>query len=69
MSKLTKPERQYLKGIVCSLSIEKNTDQQIQEFLKEKGIEVTRSHITHIRNDIEKSAEKWYNELRSSKYL
>ena len=69
MPKLTKPERQYLKGIVVNMAIEKNTDQEILEFLKTKGIEVSRGHITHVRNNVQKSAEKWYNELRKSRYL
>jgi len=69
MKKYTSAEKQYLKGIIGTLALDKNDDIQIQEFLKEKGIDIDRSTIGKHRRNIAKSAEKWYTELRKSKFL
>jgi len=69
MKKYTPAEKQYLRGIINTLALEKNTDGQVQEFLKEKGIDIDRSTVGRIRRNIAKEAEKWYIELRKSKYL
>jgi hypothetical protein len=69
MKKYTPAEKQYLKGIIRVLALDKNNDQQIQEYFKEKGIDIERSTIGKIRRSISKEAEKWYLELRKSKYL
>jgi hypothetical protein len=65
----TKAEREYIKGIVHNFSLDKWTDQEIVNYLhSEKKIDLSRSAITKIRNQIEKQAEKWYMELRDSRY-
>jgi hypothetical protein len=69
MKKYTQAEKQYLKGIIGTLALEKHDDVQIQTFLKEKGIDINRSTIGKHRRSVAKSAEKWYNELRKSKFL
>ena len=69
MPKFTKTEKQYLRGIIHTLALEKYNNKQIQEFLHEKGIEIDNSTISRIRNNISKGAEKWYTELRKSRYL
>jgi hypothetical protein len=68
LGKFTKTEKQYLRGIINNLVLEKHNYKQIQAFLKEKGIEIDISTISRIRNNIAKGAEKWYIELRSSRY-
>lgn len=69
MKKYTAAEKQYLKGIIRVLALDKNQDNQIQEYLKQKGIDIEKSTIGKIRRSIAKEAEKWYIELRKSKYL
>jgi hypothetical protein len=68
--KLSKSEKEYLKGIIGTLALEKLNDREIQEYLvNEKGIEIERITVNKIRLQIERSASKWYNELRASKFL
>ena len=44
-------------------------DQEITDYLnKEKGKTLSRSAVTQIRNRMERRAEKWYLELRESRY-
>ena len=63
--KSTISEKQYVRGIVHNLSLQRWTDQEIVNYLnEEKKIDIARSTITGIRNQIEKQAEKWYIELR-----
>ena len=67
--KVAKSEKQYLRGIVHNLSLQKWTDQDIIDYLRdEKSIDIGRSTVTKIKNQIEKEAEKWYIELRQSTY-
>jgi hypothetical protein len=67
--KVAKSEKQYLRGIIHNLSLQKWTDQDIVEYLRdEKSIDIGRSTVTKIKNQIEKEAEKWYIELRQSTY-
>ena len=68
----TKAERQYIKGIVHNYSLQKWTDQNIVDYLREeKKIKIGRSTVTKIKNQIEQEAEEWYIELRDSgsKYI
>jgi hypothetical protein len=68
----TKAERQYMKGIVHNYSLQNWTDQNIVDYLRqEKKIEIGRSTVTKIKNQIELEAEEWYTELRDSgaKYI
>ncbi len=65
----TNAQKEFVKGIVHNLSLERLTDQEISDYLhNEKKIEIARSTITGIRNQIEKQAKKWYLELRQSSY-
>jgi hypothetical protein len=49
--------------------LEKFNNREIQEFFKDKGIEIDGSTIARIRNNTAKRAERWYAELRKSRYL
>jgi hypothetical protein len=72
LSKFTKPEREYVKGIVQNLSFQRFTDSEIVQWLhEEKKIDLDRSTVTRIRNHLEQESEKWYIELRESgaKYI
>ena len=65
----TKLEREYIKGIVYSLSFQRITDQEIVQWLhEEKQIDIDRSTISKMRNQVERKAEKWYIELRNSTF-
>ena len=65
----SKSQKQYLKGVIHNLSLSRWTDQEIADYLHdEKKIDIARSTVTGIKNGIEKSAEKWYVELRESRY-
>lgn len=67
--KVAKSDKQYVRGIVHNLSLSRWTDQQIVDYLRdEKEIEIARSTVNSIKNQIEKQAEKWYIELRESRY-
>jgi hypothetical protein len=69
MKKYTPAEKQYLRGIINTLALEKNEDAEIQQYLNQKGIDIEKSTIGKIRRSIAKEAEKWYVELRKSRYL
>jgi hypothetical protein len=63
----TKAERQYIKGIVQNYSLQRWTDQDIVDYLREeKKIKIGRSTVTKIKNQVEQEAENWYIELRES---
>ena len=65
----SKADKQYIKTIIHNLSLQRWTDQEISNYLKkEKNIEISRSRVTTIKNNIEAEAEKWYIELRESRY-
>jgi len=65
----TKPEREYVRGIVHNLSFQRLTDQEIVQWLHdEKEIDIDRSTVSKIRNRVESKAEKWYIELKKSTY-
>jgi hypothetical protein len=67
--KVAKSERQYIRGIIHNLSLQRWTDQEISDYLhKEKKIDLARSTVSKIKNQIEKEAEKWYFELQQSRY-
>jgi DNA-directed RNA polymerase specialized sigma54-like protein len=49
----TKPEREYVKGLVHNLSYQRLTDQEIVQWLHgEKQIDLDRSTVTKIKNQI-----------------
>ncbi len=65
----TNSQKQYLRCIIHNLSLQRLTDQEIVDYLNnEKNIDIARSTVTGIKNKIEKEAEKWYIELRQSRY-
>ena len=65
----TKAEREYVKGIVHNLSFQRLTDQEIVQWLHdEKQIDLDRSTVSRMRNQVERKAEKWYIQLRESRY-
>ncbi len=67
--KVPKSEKQYIRGIIHNLSLQRWSDYEITDFLNnEKGITLSRSAVTYIRNRMERQAEKWYFELRESRY-
>ena len=67
--KCTNSQREYVRGIVHNLSFQRWTDKDIAKFLnEEKKIEVSRSTVSRIRNEVERTAEKWYIELKKSAY-
>jgi IS30 family transposase len=67
--KVAKSEKQYLRGTIHNLSLSRWTDQEIVDYLRdEKQIDIARSTVNSIKNQIEKQAEKWYFELRESRY-
>src|SRR6476659_6372141 len=67
--KIAKSDKEYLRGTIHNLSLSRWTDQEIVDYLRdEKQIEIARSTVNSIKNRIEKKAEKWYFELRESRY-
>jgi IS30 family transposase len=67
--KWTKVERQYIQGIVHNYSLKRWSDQDIVNFLlEEKKIRIGRSTVARIRKQVERTAEKWYIELKKSAY-
>ena len=67
--KSSRAEKQYVRGIIHNLSLQRWTDQEIADYLlNEKKIEIARTTVNGIKNQMEKKAEKWYLELRDSRY-
>ena len=67
MPKFTKAERQYIKGIVHNYSLQRWSDRDIVDYLhNEKKIDLTKSMISKIRNQVVEEAVDWYLELRES---
>ena len=64
----SKAEQEYVKSLIHNLSLQRMTDQEISDYLHQKGIEIARTTVNTTRNRIERSAEKWYIELRNSAY-
>ncbi len=63
-TKVAKSPRQYVRGIIHNLSLQRWTSQEISDYLHdEKKIDIARSTVNSIRRQIEKQAEKWYIEL------
>jgi hypothetical protein len=69
LATFTKAEREYVKGVVHNLSLQRLTDQEIVDWLQEeKKIGLDRSTISKMRNHVEQQAEKWYIHLKESRY-
>ena len=63
--KVPKSQKQYVRGIIHNLSLQRWTDQEITDYLNnEKGTSLSRSGVTVIRNRMERQAEKWYFDKR-----
>jgi hypothetical protein len=70
VKKYSKSEKEYLKSIIGTLALEKQSDKEIQQFLNaEKKIDIDRTTVNKYRLQIQRNASKWYNELRASKFL
>jgi hypothetical protein len=55
----TKAEREYVKGIVHNLLFQRLTDNEIVQWLRdEKKIDLDRSTISKMRNQVEEQAEE-----------
>lgn len=68
-TRATISERQYMRSIIHNLSLQRWTDQEIADYLSnEKGLDIARCTVTIARNQIQKQAEKWYIELKQSRY-
>jgi hypothetical protein len=57
-----------VKAIVHNLSLQRFSDTEIAEHLEEKGIVLKRNTINGIKKQIEKQAERWYIDLKQSRY-
>jgi hypothetical protein len=67
--KWTKAEREYVKGIIHNYSFQRWTAQEIVQWLHdEKKIDIGRSTVNRIKNQMDREAEKWYIELKRSTY-
>ena len=65
----TKAEREYVRSIVHNLSLQRLTDREIVQWLHdEKQIDLDRSTVSKMRNQVELKAEKWYIELKQSAF-
>ena len=65
--KCTKSEKEYVKGIIHNLSFQRLTDQEIVQWLHDqKQIDMSRSTVSRVRNQVELKAAKWYIELKNS---
>jgi DNA-directed RNA polymerase specialized sigma54-like protein len=55
----SKSEQEYVKALIQGLSLQRLTDQEIVDYLRnEKGIEIARTTVNATKNRIERSAEK-----------
>ena len=67
--KWTKAEREYVKGIIHNYTFQRWTAQEIVQWLHdEKKINIGRSTVNRIKNQMDREAEKWYIELKKSTY-
>jgi hypothetical protein len=63
----TKAEREYVKGLVRNLSLQRLTDREKVQWLRdEKQIDLDRSTISKMRLQVQKDATKWYVGIRES---
>jgi deoxyribodipyrimidine photolyase-like uncharacterized protein len=69
MGKFTKAESNFLQGIVHGLTLDRFSDSEIVQYLKDQhNIIIERSTVHKIRKRIEKEGKKWYEQLRQSDY-
>jgi hypothetical protein len=67
-NKSSKAQKEYVMAIVHQLSLQRLSDTEIVDFLAEKGIVLARTTVNQIKKGIEKQAEKWYINLKHSRY-
>jgi DNA-directed RNA polymerase specialized sigma54-like protein len=59
--KVAKSQKPYTRGLIHNLSLQKWTDQEIVDYFKdEKNIDIARSTVNTIKNQLDREAEKWY---------
>jgi hypothetical protein len=69
MGKFTKAESNFLQGIVHGLTLDRFSDSEIVQYLKDQhNIIIERSTVYKIRKRIEKEGKTWYEQLRQSDY-
>jgi hypothetical protein len=69
MGKFTKAESNFLQGIVHGLTLDRFSDSEIVQYLKDQhNISIERSTVYKIRKRIEKEGKTWYDQLRQSDY-
>ncbi|MGI9012269.1 MAG: hypothetical protein ACR2F1_13935 [Nitrososphaeraceae archaeon] len=69
MGKFTKAESNFLQGIVHGLTLDRFSDSEIVQYLKDHhNISIERSTVHKIRKRIEKEGKTWYEQLRQSDY-
>jgi len=69
MTKFTKAERNFLRSIIEALTLDRYTEKEILDFLKERhNINIDRSYVSRVRTGMEKDGKTWYDQLRQSDY-
>ena len=69
MGKFTKAESNFLQGIVHGLTLDRFSDSEIVQYLKDQhNISIERSTVYKIRKRIEKEGKTWYEQFRQSDY-
>jgi hypothetical protein len=69
MGKFTKAESNFLQGIVHGLTLDRFSDSEIVQYLKDQhNIIIERSTVYKIRKRIEKEGKTWYEQLRQTDY-
>jgi hypothetical protein len=65
----TKSERECVKGIIHNLSLQRLSDGEIVQWLHdEKQTDIHTSTVSKMKTQIDRTAEKWYTQLRNSTY-
>jgi hypothetical protein len=55
MTKFTKAERNFLRSIIEALTLDRYTEKEILDFLKERhNINIDRSYVSRVRTGMEK---------------
>lgn len=67
-NKSTRAQKEYVRAVIHQLSLQRFSDTEISDYLAEKGIVLARCSVNGIKKQIEKQAEKWYIELKQSRY-
>jgi DNA-directed RNA polymerase specialized sigma54-like protein len=57
-----------VRAVIHNLSLQRFSDTEMVGYLSDKGIVLARTTVNGIKKQIEREAEKWYIELRQSRY-